>query len=224
MSRVVFDIETLGLPFESFDGKQQEYLLKFAKTEEERVEAVQKLNLTPLTARVLAIAMLNPDTGVGKVYYQGPGDRREASADGMLEFVPLDEPALLGEFWKAVALYDQVITFNGRAFDGPFLMIRSAMLGVKPTRNLVPYRYESRNHCDLLDQMSFYGATRKFNLDFVCKSFGIRSPKEKGITGLDMRELYEARRYREIAEYCMDDVRATAELYKRWKEFLWFKE
>lgn len=224
MSRVVFDVETLGFPLESFDEKQQEYLLKFAKTEEERTEAVMKLNLTPLTARVLAIAMLNPDSNVGKVFYQGPGDRRESTPDGMLEFIPLEEREMLAEFWNAVAHYDQVITFNGRSFDGPFLMLRSAVLGVKPTRNLVPYRYDARLHCDLLDQMSFYGAVRKFNLDFFCKSFGIASPKEKGITGLDMRELFEARRFREIAEYCMDDVRATAELYRRWRDYLWFKD
>ena len=56
MNRVVFDIETLGFPLESFDEQQQMYLMKFAKTGEEKVEAIQKLNLTPFTAQTLAIS------------------------------------------------------------------------------------------------------------------------------------------------------------------------
>ena len=34
MSSVVFDIETLAFPLETFDGVQQEYLLKFADSDE----------------------------------------------------------------------------------------------------------------------------------------------------------------------------------------------
>jgi len=48
MNRVVFDVETLAIPFASFDETQQEYLLKFAKTEEEREETIQRLSLHTL--------------------------------------------------------------------------------------------------------------------------------------------------------------------------------
>jgi DNA polymerase elongation subunit (family B) len=222
MNRVVFDIETLAYPLEAFDERQQEYLLKFAKTEEERAETIQKLALTPLTAQIIAIAMLNPDTNQGKVYYQGPGDSRVVSPDGAVEYVPLTEREILEQFWEKLAHYGQVITFNGRAFDGPFAMVRSALLGVRPTRNLVPYRYSATDHCDLLDQLTFYGASRKFSLDFYCKGFGITSPKEGGVTGLDMGMFFEQKRFREIAEYCLGDVRATAELFRRWQSYLAF--
>ena len=36
VNKVVFDIETLALPLDTFDEKQQEYLLKFARTDEEK--------------------------------------------------------------------------------------------------------------------------------------------------------------------------------------------
>jgi predicted PolB exonuclease-like 3'-5' exonuclease len=101
-------------------------------------------------------------------------------------------------------------------------MVRSALLGVRPTRNLVPYRYSATDHCDLLDQLTFYGASRKFSLDFYCKGFGITSPKEGGVTGLDMGMFFEQKRFREIAEYCLGDVRATAELFRRWQSYLAF--
>ncbi len=223
VNRVVFDIETLALPLDSFDTKQREYLLKFAKTEEERTEALLKMNLSPLTAQVLAVAMLNPDSRQGKVFYQGPGEERSMTEDGLVELVPGTEREVLEGFWKTVAHYGQFITFNGRTFDCPFLMLRSAVLGIRSARNLMGYRYSASEHCDLLEQLSFYGAFRKFNLDFYCKSFGIKSPKAE-VSGLDMGPLFEAGRYRDIAEYCLGDVRATAELFNRWQTLLAFEK
>jgi DNA polymerase elongation subunit (family B) len=224
MTRVVFDIETLGFPFDSLDEVQQEYLLKFAKSDEERQDAMQKMALSPLTGQVLAVGMVNPDTDQGRVYHQGKESRQELSADGLVEFVPMEEAEILREFWRTIPHFNQVITFNGRGFDGPFLMLRSAILGIRPTRNLVPYRYSHADHCDLLDQLTFYGATRKFSLDFYCRAFGIRSPKSEGISGEDMETLASAGRYREIAEYCLGDVRATAELFRRWVGMLAFEK
>lgn len=220
MNRVVFDIETLGFPFESYDEAQQEYLLKFAKNEEEREEAIQRLSLTPFTAQVLCIGMLNPDTKQGKVFFQAEGLESTLIDEGLVQLIPCTEAEILAHFWKSIIHYKQIITFNGRGFDCPFVMARSALLGVKPTRNLMGNRYAVNDHCDLLDQLTFYSAMRKFSLDFYCKTFGIKSPKESGVTGLDMGRLFGEKKYREIAEYCLGDVKATAELYRRWAEYL----
>jgi len=220
INKVVFDIETLGFPFDSFDNAQQEYLLKFARTDEEREEAIAKLSLTPYTARVLAIGMVNPDTRQGKVFFQGEGLAAEFVDDGLVQLIPCSEREILEHFWKSIIHYKQIVTFNGRGFDCPFVMARSALLSVKPSRNLMGNRYAVNDHCDLLDQLTFYGATRKFNLDFYCRAFGIPSPKEGGITGQDMARLYGEKRYREIAEYCLGDVKATAALYAQWAEYL----
>jgi 3'-5' exonuclease len=215
--KVVFDIETLACPFSSLDHERQSYLLKNASTEEEKNDALLRLNLSPLTARILAIAMVNPDTGLGRVLYEHPSAGPRESRDGSATLVPSTEAEMLSGFWDTIARYPRVITFNGRAFDGPFLMLRSAMLGVPVTRNLVPYRYSAAEHCDLLEQFTFYGASRKYSLDFFCRSFGIESPKAEGITGLDLGELVDQGRYVDIAEYCLRDVQATAELYRRWE-------
>ena len=222
MSRVVIDIETLGFPFESFDEVRQEYLLKFAETDAEREEAVRRLSLYPTTAQVIAIGMLNPDTNHGKVIFQAEERIDTFSEDEQVQFVSCSEEEILRQFWNDVTRYDQFVTFNGRGFDCPFLLLRSAILRIKPSRNLMPYRYEPSIHCDLLDQLTFYGATRKFSLDFYCKSFGIESPKSHGITGLDLGRLFGEKRFRDIADYCLGDVRATAELFRRWEENLKF--
>jgi predicted PolB exonuclease-like 3'-5' exonuclease len=127
---------------------------------------------------------------------------------------------MLKSFWKIIKVTDQVVTFNGRNFDIPFLMIRSAMLKVKPGKNLIKSRYDKKSHIDLLEQFTFYGLTRKFNLDFYCNAFGIESPKTKEISGMEVKKLYEAGRLRDIAIYCSRDIYATYQLYKIWEEYL----
>lgn len=242
-AKLVVDIETLAHPLDAFDSTQQEYLLRPAPLwhadggrarlvpppaggppATDRAAALLRLNLSPLTARVLAIATLNPDSLRGRVFYEHPGGTSTSTDDGRVELVPGSEREILARFWNTIPHYPRIITFNGRAFDAPFLMLRSALLGIAPTRNLVPYRFSASEHCDLLDQLTLYGASRRFSLDFYCKSFGIPSPKGNGITGLDMGALVASGEYRAIAEYCMDDARATAALYRRWEEFLSFRK
>jgi 3'-5' exonuclease len=217
-SRLVVDIETAGYPFDSLDPERQEYLLRFAKTDEEIEQEKQKIGLYPYTAEIVCIGMLRADTGIGQILVQGKGrDAEWKTADGMISVIPSDEASMLATFWKHVGKFQQIITFNGRGFDAPFLHIRSAMLGVAATRNLVPNRYNANEHCDLLDQLTFYGATRKFSLDFICRSFGFESPKQQGITGQDVGQLFADNRIEEIVEYNYRDLLATRELFMRWE-------
>jgi len=136
-----------------------------------------------------------------------------------VQYKGLPEKEMLESFWRVAQYADQLITFNGRNFDVPFLMMRSAMLGVKATKNLMGYRYGDE-HIDLLEQFTFYGLTRKFNLDFYCQSFGIESPKSKDISGMEVKNLYEAGRIKDIAVYCSKDIYATYQLYKIWDKFI----
>lgn len=218
--RVVFDIETLALPLDSFDSEQVNYLMKFAETDEEKEQALQQLNLYPLTAQIIAIGMLNPDTNAGKVFFQSDVKEEYSSEDGKITFITGSEHEIIQRFWETIKHFDQFITFNGRTFDCPFVMLRSSILGIQPSRNLVPYRYDANVHCDLLDQLTFYGASKKFNLDFYCKAFGIKSPKSEGITGLDLGGLFKEKRFRDIAKYCIGDVQAEVELFNLWNKYL----
>jgi DNA polymerase elongation subunit (family B) len=234
MNRLVFDIETVGIPLDSYDAARQEYLMRGAKTDEEREQAVRNLNLTPLTARVSCIGMLNIDTQKGRAYYLAD-EAGNGSEDGIDYVAFTDEAELLRSFWELMGRrdtsrwkYEKYVTFNGRGFDCPFLMMRSALLGIRPSRNLMDgTRFNLRDHVDLMEELTFYsggwsGATKRYNLDFYCKAFGINSPKEEGVSGRDVNDMFDAKRYREIAEYCIRDVRATGELYRRWESTLSF--
>lgn len=219
MSRVVFDIETTGVPFESLDAQAREYLLKAAKTDEERELVPEQLSFSPLTGEVVCIGMLNPDTGKGVVYYRKPGPS-ETLTEGDITYISGDEPGVLRMFWETLAHYDQYITFNGRSFDGPFLMVRSAVHRITPTKNLVPYRYGD-DHIDLYDRLGFWGAVRRtMNLHMWCQAFGIPSSKANGITGYDVPKLFGAGRFLDIARYCVDDIVATAHLWRAWDAFI----
>jgi len=244
MATIVFDIETSALPLDDFDEAQQEYL--FRETEKladeaaktaKRGEITKFMSLWPFTSQVVCIAMLNAETLRGQVQFTAKDfedgmDKSPLAApehsEGGVEFVPCaDEVELLTAFWAVAKHYDNVVTFNGRGFDVPFIYLRSALLNVPISKkNWLGYRFATEPHCDLAEQLTFYsvsgrdGAARRFNLDFYCKAFGIESPKSHGVTGRDVGTLLAEKKFREIAEYCLRDVRATVELYKIWKERL----
>lgn len=220
--KVIIDIETIGKDFESFDEMSKEYLLKFAETEEKIQEAKDSLGFSPITGEIVAIGVLNPDTDNGAVYFQAPSTSPQPFKENGIQFIANTEDGILRRFWEAVKHYDQIITFNGRGFDAPFIILRSAIHKIKPTKELMPNRYSS-SHIDLLDQLTFFGAARKrFSLHMCCKAFGIKSPKEEGITGLEVKDLFKEGKYVEIAKYCLGDLYATKELFEYWDKFIKF--
>jgi len=235
MATLVFDIETTAQPLENFDEAQQEYLFRETEKiddaiakEAKRGEIARFMSLWPLTSQVVCIAMLNAETQRGQSLYVADDFEEDVPEAGPVEFVPCaDETELLTAFWDVAKHYDSIVTFNGRGFDVPFVYLRSAVLNVPISKkNWLGYRYGTEPHCDLAEQLTFYnvsgrdGAARRFNLDFYCKCFGIESPKSHGVSGMDVGTLVAAGKFREIAEYCLRDVRATVELYRIWKERL----
>lgn len=222
MKRIVFDIETVGVDFSTLDKISQEYFLRFADTPEKIKEAQDALSFYPLTAQIVAIAMLEMDSGLGAVYYQNGSGPSQKTKEGDIVFVSGTEQDILSHFWRQLERYQQFVTFNGRCFDCPFIMIRSALNKIRATRNLLPYRYNPVEHVDLLDQLTFYDAMkRRFSLHMWCQAFGIPSPKHD-MTGLQVREFFNKGHYQEIARYCMKDVAATKELGLYWYKFLKF--
>ena len=235
MATLVFDIETSALPVENFDAAQQEYLFREADklTDEaaktaKREDITRFMSLWPFTSQVVCIAMLNAESGRGQSLFVADDFEEVEAENADVKFIPCaDETELLTQFWEVAKKYDHIVTFNGRGFDVPFIYLRSALLNVPISKkNWLGYRYAVEPHCDLAEQFTFYsvggqgGAARRFNLDFYCKAFGIESPKSAGVTGNDVTAMMAEGKFREIAEYCLRDVRATVELYKIWKERL----
>jgi hypothetical protein len=220
MPRIIFDIETVGKDFESLDKATQEYLLRYAGTDDEKEEIKDRLSFYPQTAEIVTIGLFDPDAGKGVAFFQTTGDQLLPFEEDNIRYETGTEKEIIEKFWNAMKTCSQFITFNGRGFDCPFILIRSAVHKIKPTKDLMPNRYNS-SHIDLLDQLTFYGASRRrFSLDMWCRTFGIKSPKEDGITGYEVKDLFKAGRHIDIAKYCVGDLRATKELLSYWEKYI----
>lgn len=220
MSNIVFDIETSGFEFDTLSDSFQEYILKFATTKEEEKTEKEKLGLWSLTGEIVTIALIFEDSKEGYVFFQTPEENIEPFEKENIKYVPGSEKNILKNFWNIIKNCDKFITFNGRRFDCPFILIRSAINKIKAKRDLMPHRYSVSNHIDLLDQLTFYGAVRKkFPLDLWCRAFGIDSPKQE-CSGENVHALFKQKEFLDIANYCISDVKATLKLYRYWNKYI----
>lgn len=213
---VAYDIEVAGLAWEEIDESTRGYLLERERDPAEREKVPEKTALYPGCGKVVAVGLWEVEKDRGAVFADGKGGKFEN-----WERVPGSkifrggEAEILARFWKEASGFRTLVSFNGRGYDGPVLMIRSAMLGVAPSRNLAGYRYEVRDHCDLMDVLAFFGASRGFySLEYWCRRFDIESPKAL-LDGSQVARVFREGRIDDIAEYCLRDARATAELYRK---------
>lgn len=239
---IVFDIETAPVKWDSLSESQQEYILRYAETDEDKEKKKFEMGLSPLTAKVVCIGlqiMTQKSDGDFEVTKRGAlssSEELSGEDEERIELVGGDtciltsETQLLNNFWAFLSKYNKgaLISFNGRNFDAPFLMLRSAINKIRPSRNIMQgTKFNYPLHIDLIDELTFYNpspyaATKRFNFDFYTRVFGIKSPKSEGVDGSMVGELYYEGKYVEIAEYCMRDINATWELYLAWKQYLKF--
>lgn len=236
MSTLIFDIETVGEDFDALDKTTQEVLTRWIRREssdEGEYQASLKdlkeeLGFSPLTGEIVAIGILDAEREKGAVYYQAPGAEGKSVEDGAFKFEAMPEKDMLAKFWDVADRYDTFVSFNGRSFDAPFLMIRSAIHDIRPGKNLVANRYVNyqpgnAKHIDLLEQLSFYGALRrKGSLHLWTRAFGIESPKAGGVSGDDVGMLFREGKFEDIARYNSGDLRATLALYRKYVDYLSF--
>lgn len=206
MGTLIFDIETVGESWETFDETTKQVLTRWIdKTSKDNQEKESLINdlkdglgFSPLTGFIVAIGVYDLERERGVVYYTGLENEADRFSENFT-FKQRSEKAMLAEFWEGAKSYDTFVTFNGRTFDAPFLFHRSLAHGITPTRNLLEGRYPNQQrsvrHVDLQDELTFFGAmNRRPSLHLFCRTYGITSPKQE-VSG--------------------DDV-ATTTLYKTW--------
>ena len=222
MSKIVFDIETVGEDFDELDQTSKDMLLRWTDDEQEIQQLKEGLGFSPLTGQIVAIGVMDVETNQGGVYFQSD-IAVEKEVNGM-KLKSMTEPEMLNKFWDVAKRCSECISFNGRAFDVPFMIVRSALHKIRVPVNLMPNRYASNAmHIDLLDQLSFYGSVRrKGNLHMWSRAFGIKSPKADGVSGDDVGLLFKNKEYVKIAEYNIGDLKATAEIYRYWNDYIRF--
>jgi predicted PolB exonuclease-like 3'-5' exonuclease len=158
---------------------------------------------------------------VGMVLLESAAAGLQVRRIGAIDEQDQDECALLARFAGTLdKLRPTLVTWNGRAYDLPVLMLRSLRYGIRhpgyyQSRDM-RYRFTEDGHCDLMDAMSDYGASRALGLDGMAKLVGL--PGKIGtLDGAAVGEAYAAGRLGEITTYCLGDAVSTAFLWLRWQ-------
>jgi hypothetical protein len=123
----------------------------------------------------------------------------------------------------------KLVSFNGRGFDMPMLLIRAMKYNMtlhayfdqnNPQLNKSKWenyrqRYSEHFHTDLLDSLGSFGAVRNLKLDTLCTMAGI--PGKYDVSGDQVLELFYQGELEKIREYCQSDVLNTYWLYLKYE-------
>lgn len=235
MATLIVDIETVGESWEQIDDETKELLVDRVKRQPNYSEetdptaiAEEVLGLQPFTGRIIVIGAYDLVSKKSVVWFDNEKESSEAIEDGDNRFIPAGEKEMLEKFWALATRYTHFVTYSGRSLDMPFLLLRSAIHGLKPSKDLMRARYlyqqsPDAQHIDLYEQLSFYGAVNRLGgLHLACRAFGIETPKDDQIDGSKVGQFFKDKKYLDIARYNARDLSSTAQLYEKWKQFLTF--
>jgi predicted PolB exonuclease-like 3'-5' exonuclease len=159
-------------------------------------------------------------------------------ADGFGNFIKVgdfgkgedDEEAIIRDLFSYVESQNpRLISFNGRGFDMPMLLIRAMRYNISfpawfdqnnPLLNKSKWenyrqRFAEAFHLDLLDSMGSFGAVRNLKLDTLCTMAGL--PGKYDVSGDQVTDLYYAGKLDKIREYCQSDVLNTYWLFLKYE-------
>lgn len=196
---IVLDLETCAIDGAAALVKPAANLKDPEKIKASIAERAAAAGLYPYTARIVALGWCDEGEGVEHVDIC-PTEAAETRV--LKEFVPR-----LTENGRLVP----IVTFNGRRFDLPLLMVRCRLLGV-PCPNLDIRKYYSSNP-DVLDKLTFFGELEPRSLTWFAQRFGL--PTDDAFTGALVPELIEDGNWDAIKAHCASDVRLTRLLAER---------
>lgn len=226
---LIFDIETVA----DISDENRDTIASFAKGRE--ITAEEYAAFCPPLARVVCVAWFDLSMQTFGAFYDmtlpGSGGTVEMSVDDGSEsgrrFTSTGcdgEPDLLRRFGALVTQHFQkshasLVTYSGRGFDLPVLIHRSIKHGVAEGRPLLnkaarENRFNPQRHFDLLDTVTFFGASSRWPMATYAIGYGHRSPKD-GMDGSQVGAAVSGGRILDVVRYCAADVVATTQIYQR---------
>jgi predicted PolB exonuclease-like 3'-5' exonuclease len=129
-----------------------------------------------------------------------------------------DEAGMLSDFAEFMTKWKpHLVTWNGRGFDLPVLLLRALRHGIS-----LPWYYQepdyrdrrsAAGHVDLADFLADHGAARMTSLHGAARLCGL--PGKDGIDGSQVEGLFHAGQFEALRQYCLSDVAQTAFLFLR---------
>jgi DNA polymerase elongation subunit (family B) len=177
--------------------------------------ALSKAALTPVAGRIACIGVIE--------FIPGDGMFKDESIAEYF-FCDEDEKKILNDFNECISDHT-LVTFNGRQFDFPFILFRSAILNVV-TRELPIGKYNRNDgHIDLkihleelgmIDNLAGDAKMRSISLAKWIEYFSLPS-KTLSPTGNVIKELTKSEEGRQkLKEYCVGiDCQNTLRIFKR---------
>lgn len=124
------------------------------------------------------------------------------------------EPEILQAFWPLALGVDRFVGHNALDFDLPFILKRSIIHRIKPSRFISFARYRSEPIFDTMREWDNWASGPATSLDRLAKILGLETSKQ-GIDGSQVYDFFKAGRLEEIYDYCLRDVELTRKIYKR---------
>lgn len=177
-----------------------------------RAGIVSDAGLTPRTGRVVCVGLQDFDVA---------GDPKVLRVGGpLVSGLGYDtERELLAAAGLALAAPDTtIVTFNGMAFDVPFLRWRMVRHGV-PVPDCLKHtagRFMGPRHYDLRLILSDGDRRAHGTLESWALALGVSDvPHKGGMDGSDVQAYVDAGRWEELASYCARDVVASAAVWAK---------
>ena len=182
----------------------------------------------PHAQRVVAISYVdvsfdpaaNPKYQFLRCYSECRWSREESGLD-------LEEHKLLSTFAGAIGPDVHFVSWNGRTFDLPVIVMRSfkhrIACGWYYSTKDVRYRYSTEGHLDLMDFYSDYGATRPMKLHEAARLMGL--PGKTDMSGASIEKIFKGSVadlnsdlesiQASVGRYCLQDSIQTAIVWAR---------
>ena len=133
-----------------------------------------------------------------------------------------DEEAMIRSFFNFIERFSpRLVSFNGKNFDLPVLVLRALKYNIKASAyldtvsdkwNNYKSRYNEQKHCDLFESL---GAWRGVRLDTVCAMADL--PGKYDTSGEQVMSLFYRNELEKIHEYCESDVLNTYMLFLKYE-------
>ena len=237
MRVITFDIETVP-DLNGINYRDYQYLRFRGKRDKSEEEFVKEFSLNPFTLFIISASGVYIEEGNitrGFVLFisdnrNTPSVNREFYAEGKsleIDYRPITadfvedklyelEEELLRRFWERIEDANFLVSFNGYSFDGYILRLRSMIHGIDMPMHLLK---DERIHIDLMKFLSDGEREKRYKLDFICRKFGIHTPKDM-IDGSKVADEFYKRNYLNVAMYNLKDSIALAQLYLKLKKYV----
>ena len=206
MDFIAWDIETCPNDLDTLTPAQKNrydlelaYKLNNSHVERTREEASRLVrSVHPFLGWICCISLVHG--------YEGGTNRTPISFTAHTQG---EEEALLRSFWERVKEYRSRsviwVTFNGKRFDVPFVVARSARYGIKPSRSDITdtYPFNNKPHTDLSGLWPMH-----YGLEELCEHLEVDVSKN-GMDGSQVAGAVAEGRINDVKRYCEADALAT---------------